>query len=101
APTPRDQRRDRIEKVDEYAAFGVRYYWIVDSHARTLEILELRSDRRYAHALGATDGMVTSAPGCDGLVIDPSGAVGGDRSPGARRGGRCGLARAALRRVTS
>jgi Uma2 family endonuclease len=68
--TPRDRRRDRIEKVEEYAAFGVRWYWIVEPDAQSIEILELAPDGRYAHAFSAVDGVHPEVPGCPGLVLD-------------------------------
>jgi Uma2 family endonuclease len=69
----RDGRRDRIEKVGEYAAFGVPYYWLVDPQLLTLEVLARTADGSYAHALGATEGLVNAVPGCEGLVLDLDG----------------------------
>lgn len=68
-PTSRDERRDRIEKMEEYARFGVPFYWILDPALGALEIFELR-DGRYGRALAATAGVITEVPGCAGLVLD-------------------------------
>lgn len=69
SPTPSDARRDRIEKLSEYAAFGVRWYWLVDPELRSVEILELNEDRHYVHVVNATGGTVSEVPGCPGLQI--------------------------------
>lgn len=70
SPTARDARRDRVEKVTDYASFGVRYYWLIDPRLRTLEIYELGGDGRYVRALGASDGRIDTIPGCAGLAFD-------------------------------
>jgi len=69
SPTPRAARRDRVEKPAEYAAFGVRQYWIVDPSLRSLEVYDLDADGRYRHALGAADGRI-EIPGMEDLSVD-------------------------------
>jgi Uma2 family endonuclease len=41
--SPRSHHRDYVEKRDEYLAFGVREYWIIDADRR--EVLVLRRSR--------------------------------------------------------
>jgi len=71
SPRPRDVRRDRVEKLADYARAGVRYYCIVDPQLRSLEVYELGHDRRYTVALTAGRGRVR-LPGCSGLTVDLS-----------------------------
>ena len=70
SPELRDVRRDRVEKPDDYAQFGVRFYWIVDPQLRSFEIFARREDGKYARELAAVAGVVESVPGFDGLTID-------------------------------
>jgi Uma2 family endonuclease len=55
--------------MDEYATFGVSWYWIVDPSLQALEIFQL-IDGRYARAARATEGRLETVPGCAGLQLD-------------------------------
>ncbi len=69
-PTPRDERRDRVEKVRDYARSGARYYWLADPSFRTLEILERNRRGRYELVLSRSGGRGEGIPGCPGLKLD-------------------------------
>jgi Uma2 family endonuclease len=65
SPTPRDGRRDRREKMADYAAFDVAWYWLLDPQLRSLEVLQL-DPRRCLHVLGASTGTLEKISGCEG-----------------------------------
>jgi Uma2 family endonuclease len=70
SPSPRDERRDRVEKMDEYARFGIRFYWLIDPQHRTIEIYELTGSLVYARRVQANSGVLRDLPGCRDLTLD-------------------------------
>jgi Uma2 family endonuclease len=54
----------------EYAAFGVRYYWLVDPALGSFEIFERTEEARYQKLVRAVGGRVAPVPGCAGLSVD-------------------------------
>ena len=69
SPRPRDARRDRVEKISDYARTGIRYYWLLDPQLRTLEILEREASGQYRVAVARSRGKLR-IPGCPGLVLN-------------------------------
>jgi len=58
--SPSSIRRDRHDKVEQYARFGVKEYWIIDPSARSIEILTLRDNRYVVHTSAVEKGAVSS-----------------------------------------
>jgi Uma2 family endonuclease len=68
-PTARDVRRDRMDKMAEYAHFGVRSYWLVDHKKRSIECYELSKSGRVFRSVTAAAGQV-EIPNFEGLILD-------------------------------
>jgi Uma2 family endonuclease len=58
-----------VEKLSEYAAFGVPWYWLVDPAFRSVEIFKLGRDGYYTRVFGETKGAYP-VPGCEALTLD-------------------------------
>ena len=67
--SPSSIRRDRYEKQEQYARFGVKEYWIVDPTSHSVEILTLQDQRFIVHSLATTAGNAESKI-LAGLSID-------------------------------
>jgi Uma2 family endonuclease len=65
SPRPRDARRDRVEKIGDYAEMGAKQYWIVDPKLRTFEVWKLDKTGRYLRAVAASSGRVRA-----GVTLD-------------------------------
>jgi Uma2 family endonuclease len=58
--SPSSVRRDRYDKKELYARFGVREYWIGDPANRSLEILTLQGGRYELHGAAEEKGRLNS-----------------------------------------
>jgi Uma2 family endonuclease len=57
---PSSIRRDRYEKLEQYARFGVKEYWIIDPANRSVEILALSGGRYALRTSAVGNGPVSS-----------------------------------------
>ena len=58
--SPSSVKRDRYDKKDLYARFGVKEYWIGDPANKSLEILTLKEGRYELHCAAEEKGKLTS-----------------------------------------
>lgn len=59
--SPESRKRDRVEKVIDYEAEGVREYWLIDPRHRQVELRRLDQDGRYQLVEPAEGFLVSEA----------------------------------------
>ncbi len=67
---PRDARRDRIDKLADYRAFGVDQYWLIEPRLRVIEIIAYEGATRQPTIKLTVSTGKHEIPGCNGLVLD-------------------------------
>ena len=67
--SPGSLRRDRYDKRDLYARFGVREFWLADVANRSLEVLSLQADGYHLSACATGEGKIRSTI-LPGLELD-------------------------------
>ena len=63
--------RDRVVKLNLYAKYRIREYWLIDLDAHTVTILTLGSDGYEVSTSGSGD-VGLASPGLEGLVVVPA-----------------------------
>ena len=58
--SPSSIQRDRYQKLEQYARFGVKEYWIIDPASRSIDVLTLRDGRYMLHTSAVEKGAVSS-----------------------------------------
>lgn len=67
--SPSSIARDRYEKMEQYARFGVKEYWIIDPAYYSVEILVLNGKHFAVHSIAAEEGVAESKI-LPGLSVD-------------------------------
>ncbi len=69
--SPSTAERDRTIKRDLYARHGVREYWLVDPHAKSVTVLML-GENRFALSGEYGEGQTLTSPTLEGFSLDLS-----------------------------
>jgi len=67
--SPSTEGRDRGIKLEQYLRYGVREYWIIDPHQRTLEVLRA-SDTEFETVRVYPEGTTATSPALEGIEVE-------------------------------
>lgn len=69
--SPGHEGGDRVDKLEKYARWAIRSYWVVDPKALTVETFRLQGDE-YVESGIAKAGSVNSLPAFAPITLDPA-----------------------------